>query len=140
MRGHLVLAAAVLASAVGFATATAAEERELHSDGARNKLAEFEYTGKSQRWLYAYQIREIDVLDDWTLLIKMRNYTYYVAHLRHRCTGLFINDRFTYTLSGNNQLSDLDLITVLFMDGMPGATCGLSKFEELSKKKAATKR
>ncbi len=139
MRGHLVLASAVLASAVGFATTTVAEERELHSDEARNKLAEFEYTGKSQRWLSSSRIRNIDVLDDWTLLIEMRSHAYYVAHLPNRCTGLAVNDRFTYTLRGNNnRLSDLDLITVLFIDGRAGRTCGLAKFEELSKKKAET--
>ena len=141
MRGYLVLAAAVLASAVGFATTTVAEERELHSDEARNKLAGFEYTGKSQRWLPLSRIREIDVLDDWTLLIEMHDHTSFVTHLPNRCTGLAVNDRFTYTLRGNNsRLSDLDLITVLFTDGRAGRTCGLAKFEELSKKEAESER
>ncbi len=141
MIGRLVLAAAVLASAVGFATTTVAEERELHSDEARNKLAGFEYTGKSQRWLPLSRIREIDVLDDWTLLIEMHDHTSFVTHLPNRCTGLAVNDRFTHTLRGNNsRLSDLDLITVLFTDGRKGRTCGLAKFEELSKKEAESER
>ena len=126
--------------AVGFATATMAEERELHSDAARNKLDGFEYTGESRLCLPFSRIRDIDALDDWTLLVEMRSHAYYVTHLVHQCPMLAVEDRFTYTLRGINRLCEHDLITVLFIDGRAGATCGLSKFEELSQKEAGSER
>ena len=126
--------------AVGFATAAMAEERKLHSDEARNKLAAFEYTGKSQLCLRLPNIRDIDALDDWTLLFEMRGQAYYVTHLTHQCPRLAVENRFTYTLRGIRRLCEHDLITVLSIDGRAGATCGLSKFEELSEKEAETER
>ena len=134
-----IFAAAVLLAA-GLASASAAGERELHSDAARHKLAAFDYTGKSELCLSLPRIRDIDVLDDWTLLVEMRGPTYYVTHLAHQCPLLAVEDRFTYTLSGINRLCDYDLITVLFVDGRAGATCGLAKFEELSQKETESER
>ena len=127
-------AAALLAGSL--ASASAAEERKLHSDAARHKLAEFEYTGQSQLCLRLPNIRDIDALDDWTLLVEMRGHAYYVSHLTHQCPRLAVENRFTYTLRGIRRLCEHDLITVLSIDGMAGATCGLSKFEELSEKEA----
>ena len=130
----IIAAGAAALLAVGFATATMAEERELHSDEARHKLAAFEYTGESQLCLRLPNIRDIDALDDWTLLVEMRGYAYYVTHLTHQCPRLAFENRFTYTLRGIRRLCEHDLITALSVDGMAGATGGLSKFEELSEK------
>ncbi len=126
--------------AAGLASASAAGERELHSDAAREKLAEFEYTGESQLCLRLPNIRDIDALDDWTLLVEMRGQAYYVTHLTHQCPRLAFENRFTYTLRGIRRLCEHDLITVLSIDGRAGATCGLSKFEELSQIETETER
>lgn len=126
--------------AVGLTTAAAAAEHQLHSDEARNKLAKFAYTGESRLCLPLSRIRDIDAIDDWTLLVEMPGHAYYVSHLANRCPMLAAEDRFTYTLRGLSRLCEHDLITVLFTDGMAGATCGLSKFEELSEKEAGSER
>ena len=126
------LSAALLVAAL--ATAVRADERELHSDKARERLAEFEYTGDSELCLTTYRIRDVDVLDDWTLLVEMYGRKYYVNHLPRRCPRLGFEERFSYTLRGLNQLCNTDIITVLHTDLMPGASCGLGKFEELRKK------
>jgi len=109
-------------------------ERELHSDKARVRLTDFDYTGQIKLCLRTHMIRDVDVLDDWTLLIEMTGKKYYVNHLTHRCPGLGFEERFSYTLRGLSQLCSTDIITVLHTDLRPGASCGLSEFEELKKK------
>lgn len=135
----IVAASAAVLLAAGLATATMAEERELHSDEARKKLAEFEYTGESQLCLSMSRIQDIDVLDDWTLLIEMPGHTYYVTHMPRQCPQLAFEDEFTYTITAN-QLCHDDTITVRVsrirpFSGTTGATCALAKFEELREKK-----
>lgn len=109
-------------------------EHELRSDKARTRLANFDYTAQTRLCLSTHMIRGIDVLDDWTLLVEMPGKNYYVNHLVRRCPGLGVEERFSYTLRGLNQLCNTDIITVLHADLGPGASCGLSKFEELKKK------
>ena len=130
----IVAASGAVLLTVGLATATMAEERELHSDEARMRLAAFNYTGKSRLCLPMHRIRDIDVVDDWTLLIEMPGRSYYVSHLPNQCPRLAIEDRFTYTLH-SNQLCHDDLITVITITGRALASCSLAEFEELREKK-----
>ena len=133
------LAAAALGCVLGLSAGIAAnqdEGRQLHSDKAREKLAGFEYTGNSELCLRPHMIRNVNVLDDWTLLVEMTGRRYYVNHLPYRCPSLSFEERFSYTLRGLNMLCNTDTITVLFIDMRPGASCGLGKFEELKKKPA----
>lgn len=111
-----------------------ADEHELHSDKAREKLSEFNYVGESTSCVRSHSIRSVDILDDWTLLIEMAGKDYYVNHLPRRCPGLDLEERFSYTLRGLSQLCNTDVITVLYTDLQPGASCGLGKFEKLEKK------
>lgn len=138
MKMFVAAAGAVLLT-VGLASATMAEEHELHSDEARNKLAAFEYTGKSRLCLPMHRIRDIDVLDDWTLLIEMAGRSYYVTHLAYQCPRLAVEDRFTYTLH-SNLLCHADLITVITITGTALASCPLAEFEELREKEGGTDR
>lgn len=135
----LVTAGVAVLMSVGWAGATMAGEHELHSDEARNKLAPFEYTGESRLCLPMHRIREIDVLDDWTLFIKMPGHSYYVSHLAYQCPRLAIEDRFTYTLH-SNLLCHADLITVITITGTALASCSLAEFEELREKEDGTDR
>ena len=132
------MGAALLAA--GLAAPARAADRELHSDKARERLAEFEYTGRSELCLTTYRIKGVDVLDDWTLLVETQGRKYYVNHLPHRCPRLGFEQRFSYTLRGLNQLCNTDIITVLHTDMRPGASCGLGQFEELRKKQGEPER
>lgn len=123
----------VAAAFVAGGVTAGAQEREHHSDKARDVLAGFEYTGNTERCLTPHRIDDVDVLDDWTLLFEMSGDKYYVSHLSHRCPSLAAEERFTYTLRGINQLCDNDIITVLHSDLTEGASCGLETFEELKK-------
>lgn len=116
------------------ATAQKSAEHELHSDKARARLTDFDYTGQIKLCLGTHMIRHIDALDDWTLLVEMPGKKHYVNHLPRRCPELGIEERFSYTLRGLNQLCNTDIITVLHSDLRTGASCGLNKFEELKKK------
>ncbi len=97
-------------------------------------MADFDYIGQTRLCLGTHLIRDVDALDDWTLLVEMLGKNYYVSHLTRRCPGLGIEGRFGYTLRGLNQLCNTDIIIVLYTDLRAGASCGLSKFEELKKK------
>lgn len=119
---------------LGGGVAGAGDEYELHSDRAREVLSKYNYTGEAKLCLRSQRIKYVDILDDWTLLIEMAGKDYYVNHLTHRCPGLKLEDRFSYTLRGLTQLCNTDVITVLHTDFIKGASCGLGKFEKLQEK------
>ncbi|HET8697338.1 MAG TPA: DUF6491 family protein, partial [Gammaproteobacteria bacterium] len=76
------------------------------------------------------QIESTDVVDDETILFRMRGRQIYVNDLPNKCPELRAEDRFMYR-SSTSQLCSLDTITVLNDIGFgfrPGATCGLGKF------------
>jgi hypothetical protein len=79
------------------------------------------------------QLRDIDrtdVLDDQTIIFKMRGNRYFKNKLPYKCGGLRFERSFSYRTS-LSQLCSVDTITVL-RTGSPiqeGPTCGLGKFE-----------
>jgi hypothetical protein len=76
------------------------------------------------------QIESTDVVDDDTILFRMRGRQIYLNDLPNKCPELRAEDRFMYR-SSTSQLCSLDTITVLNDMGFgfrPGATCGLGKF------------
>ena len=80
------------------------------------------------------QIDRTRVVDDHTLLFYMRNDDIYRNVLPHRCPGLDNQQRFMYRVP-ITQLCSVDVITVLDDLGsgfMPGASCGLGKFQPIS--------
>jgi hypothetical protein len=78
-------------------------------------------------------LRDIDqtqVLDDKTIIFKLRGNKYFKNTLPYKCSGLNFEKSFSYRTS-LSQLCSVDTITVL-RTGNPiqeGPTCGLGKFE-----------
>jgi hypothetical protein len=70
------------------------------------------------------------VIDDKTIIFKMRGKKYYKNTLPYSCPRLGSEKAFSYKTS-INQLCSVDIITVLETGGglRDGASCGLGKFE-----------
>lgn len=74
------------------------------------------------------------VVDEHTILFYMRGGEIYRNVLPHRCPGLDSNSTFMYRVA-TPQLCNVDVITLLDDFGtrfMPGASCGLGKFQPIS--------
>lgn len=85
-------------------------------------------------------IRDIQVVNDRTLVVRMQGGKVYRNDLPHRCPGLKRRDTLMYR-SSIGQLCSLDVITVLEDWGgfgfRPGASCGLGMFEPITEEIAA---
>ncbi len=84
----------------------------------------------SKTCLALTQIDSTDVLDDQTIIFKMKGRKYYKNTLPYKCSGLKFERAFSYRTS-LNQLCNVDLITVLRAggSGIDGPSCGLGIFE-----------
>lgn len=85
------------------------------------------------------RIDRTEIVDDHTILFYMRGNDIYRNVLPHRCPGLDREEQFMYRVT-TSQLCNIDVITVLEDFGsrfMPGASCGLGKFQPISQEMAA---
>ncbi|WP_246524831.1 hypothetical protein [Sphingobium phenoxybenzoativorans] len=81
------------------------------------------------------RLRNTNVRDDSTIDFVMNNGDVYRNTLPNSCPSLGFEQRFSYRLS-TSQLCSVDIITVLQTAGgnyMQGASCGLGKFQKMSK-------
>jgi hypothetical protein len=81
------------------------------------------------------RVRNTRVRDDKTIDFEMINGDIYRNTLPYSCPSLGFEERFAYKIS-TSQLCSVDTITVLQSAGpglMQGATCGLGKFQKMSK-------
>ena len=128
LRSVLVL---LLCAVSSFAVAAASKKP--------NPLDKFTRTGKTVRCLETHWIQDTKVVDDHNILFTTSGSKYYLNHLQQACPQLSLYRSFTYTLQGQTQLCNMDIITVLTGVTTPqgilhGASCGLGKFEKLEKK------
>lgn len=80
------------------------------------------------------RVDRTEVIDDSTILFYMNGNDIYRNVLPHRCPGLDRQQPFMYRVT-TTQLCNVDVITVLDNIGsgfMPGASCGLGKFQPIS--------
>lgn len=120
----------VLAASLIPLTAMAADVKE---DAVEKALKKYEKTGKVERCIWIRRVYSSKVLDDYTILFKMRGNKAYINKLPHRCPRLKFEDSFSYRLH-SSQLCSIDTITVIdFTGAIPGPTCGLGKFVEYKK-------
>ena len=80
------------------------------------------------------RIRETDVVDDRTIVFRMRGGEYFTNMLERECPGLERNKRFMHETRGG-RLCDVDTITVLEQwTGRiaPGFTCRLGQFHPIT--------
>lgn len=96
-------------------------------------LKRYEATGEVKRCISLNRISNTQVLDDKTILFKMRGRKHYVNRMKHACPSLKREERFMYKTS-IGQLCSIDIITVLDSFGRQWASCGLEKFEEIKLK------
>jgi hypothetical protein len=125
-----------LAILLGCAAAALGAQSCLAQDGKDDAVNE---STDVKRCVQLNRIDHTDVVDESTLLFYMNDGKIYRNHLPIRCPQLKSEDRFMYRVS-LPQLCDTDIITVLTTIGpgfMPGASCGLGRFQEISKETAA---
>ena len=78
------------------------------------------------------QIRETHVRSDQVIDFEMNNRKILRNTLPGSCPGLGFEERFAYSVTGN-QLCSVDTITVLQSGGVgPGPRCGLGKFQPVT--------
>jgi len=90
--------------------------------------------GPAQRCIALSSIERTEVVDDSTILFRMRNGDVYRNVLRATCRTLKDREQFAYRVNAA-QLCAMDLITVLETHGLglaPGPSCSLGSFEPVS--------
>lgn len=102
----------------------------------RMSLEALQATGEVQSCIRGDRIRETKIIDNSTILFRMRTGEYYVNKLPRRCGSLKIAGGFAFDTRGNNQLCNSNTIDVIDSSGATGAFCGLGSFEEYEKKEA----
>ncbi len=128
MKIHQIVMAAAAASVASLALAGASL-----AASSEEKLARYQPTGKKISCVETYQIRETDVIDNQNVLFRTNGNKYYMNHLPNRCSGLKIQDGFSYTLRGLNKLCNVDVITPVSTGGAVYGPCPLGDFEEVTK-------
>lgn len=85
--------------------------------------------GAAESCIPLTQVRETRVRDDWTIDFIRDGKRAWRNTLPHRCSGLKMNDGFSYKTS-LSQLCSTDIINVLEHAGglHKGASCGLGQF------------
>jgi hypothetical protein len=121
---------------ITMAVAAASAAAALLSGAANaeeDKLAKYQPTGKKESCIETYRIQESRVIDNQTVLFRVDGNKYYLNHLPNRCSGLKIQDGFSYKLRGVNKLCNVDTITPVKTGGAIYGPCPLGEFEEVTK-------
>lgn len=92
-------------------------------------LDKYTLTGETENCLKSTRIRDTKILDDSTIVFHLGGGDAYVNRLPHRCGGMYMQDRFSYS-TGINRLCNTDAIR------SGSKTCMLGKFEKIEKKPA----
>ncbi|MEZ5560713.1 MAG: DUF6491 family protein [Pseudomonadales bacterium] len=95
---------------------------------------------EQSRCLSRYQYRNIDILDDQTLVFRGTGERYWVNQLRQRCIGLRTRDTLHLEVRGN-ALCDLDTFvgmnSIMFGWEQTSATCQLGSFQSVTAEQVA---
>ncbi|GJL92945.1 hypothetical protein [Hyphococcus sp.] len=121
----LAITAGVLA-----AGALSASEASSKADKAQEELSKYEKTGDSVSCLMLRSIRDTDILDDFTMLVKASGKTY-LNEMSGRCSGLAREGRYVHRAAGSGMCQG-DIIQVIDSFGTMRGSCSLGEFEELS--------
>jgi hypothetical protein len=81
------------------------------------------------------RIQSTEIIDNRRIVFRMRGGQLFLNTLPIACPGLRRNEPYMVKAHGS-QLCDLDILTVLNRGGfafMPGASCGLGRFEPVTK-------
>lgn len=99
---------------------------------------DFSIDREGERCINTRNIRDTDIIDERTILFRLRGNDYYVNYLRNACRGLLREERFSYRTSGG-RLCSVDTIRVLEQFGgfiQEGMSCGLGMFYPVTEEEA----
>ena len=99
---------------------------------------DFAIDREGERCIITRNIRNTDILDERTILFRMRGGDYYLNYLRNDCPGLVREERFSYRTTGG-RLCQVDTIRVLEQFGgfiQEGMSCGLGVFYPITTEEA----
>lgn len=99
---------------------------------------DFAIDREGERCINTRNIRSTDILDERTILFRMRGGDYFVNYLRNDCPSLVREERFSYRSSGG-RLCQVDMIRVLEQFGgfiQEGMSCGLGAFYPVTEEEA----
>jgi hypothetical protein len=102
------------------------------SDKAKEMLSQYERTGEAVSCVLLRNVEDTDAVDDYTLLVEMRNGEMYLNELSGRCAGLEFEQRYVHESTASRMCRG-DTIRVLDAFGTERGGCGLGDFEKLSK-------
>lgn len=94
-------------------------------------LAGYEKTGKSVNCIPRRQIRDQDVVDDYSIIFETSGRKLYLNELKGRCIGLGREERFV-TKSPETGMCSGEIITVFDSFGNTWGSCSLGDFQELT--------
>jgi len=89
-------------------------------------------TGELTNCIQPNRIHDTRVLDDQHILFDMVGSQYYINELPNKCNSLGVYKAFSYQVRGSS-LCSMDSIKVFTNSPAAGSTCGLGKFEEVTK-------
>lgn len=125
-----------LKTLVLFVVMTSFAQLALAEDEA-DPLAGYTLTGEQQKCLRTPFIRDTKVLDDSTILFRMRSGELYVNQLDKPCPQLKKNNSFTYRAPVGNQLCNNDAIVVFYSGALlgfnEGPTCSINGFDKVAR-------
>lgn len=125
--GKMVKGAALTAVlSLALASGAAALARK---DKTGETLAKYEKTGETIACINTRLARDIDVLDDYSLLVRTSS-GYYLNEFSNRCAGLGRERRYMHE-STSGQMCRGDIIRVIDNVGLPAGSCSLGSFEKL---------
>ena len=126
MRTKRLGAAAVAAIiAAGFCAGALARPNK-----AEETLSKYEKTGETVSCLSLSSVRDTDVIDDYSMLIKA-NGEMYLNEMNGRCIGLGRERRYTHN-SSLGKMCRGDIIQVIDSFGAHSGSCSLGDFEKLT--------
>ncbi len=129
---YLISASAALL--ITACTATTTEQRsEREAEALRTAYADVEKVGEPEKCLQITSIRSTDVVSDWVIDFETTGGKTYRNLLPNRCSGLKIQDAFSYSTS-LSQLCNVDIIRPLQTVGgeiQEVGACGLGQFQQI---------
>ena len=128
MHAKTLFKCAAMTAVLSLALATGAAAL-ARKDKTEEILAKYEKTGEMTTCINTRIARDIDVLDDYSLLV-LSGGEYYLNEFSGRCSGLGRERRYVHE-SSNGQMCRGDIIRVIDMTGRPGGSCSLGSFEKL---------
>ena len=132
----------ICAVALSFLVVCAALAQDDSADaaGSVEEAADesFAFDREGDRCIVTRNIRSTKIINERTILFRMRGGDYYINHLAHDCNGLVRERRFSYETTGG-RLCQVDHIRILEQFGGyldEGMSCGLGLFYPVTREEA----